>query len=606
MYLNTWNGDDTVILGNVEGIKKSIISELDDLHKIQIQKDIVFSEELVRTMSAITEKLGREVSVGINRKGKVTDVAVGDSTTVELPLIDISEKKLSGIRIVHTHPTGNSKLSALDISALIKLKLDAMIAIGVRENFEENTYNLGFVDVENNTLVYEEMRNLDLQKAVNYNLSQKLSYISKIIQSVEVHEETGERAILVGIDNEEILEELEELAKACNVETVYKVFQKRSKIDKTYFVGSGKVNEIDMIRQAKRANLVIFDDELAGSQIRNLEEGIGCKVIDRTTLILEIFARRARSREAKLQVELAQLKYRLPKLAGMGTVLSRTGGGIGTRGPGEKKLEIDKRHIRERVYDLNKELSKVKKTRQVQREKRNRGNISKVSLVGYTNAGKSTLRNKLCDIYTTNAVNKEKVFEADMLFATLETTVRAIHLPDNRKIALSDTVGFIRKLPHDLVEAFKSTLEDVLESDLLLHVVDASNPEVIEQIDAVNNVLEELGALDKKIILVLNKIDDIDKETLETLKEKLEEEKIIEISAYEGTNLDKLIEEIGNEIPVKLREREFVIPYSDQKFVSMIHEECKILEEDYRAEGTYIKALANNEIYNRCSKFEIQ
>lgn len=596
----------TVILGNTEGIKKSIINELDDLHRIQIDKDKVFSEELVRAMSEITEKLGREVSVGINRRGKVTDVAVGDSTTVELPLIDISEKKLSGIRIVHTHPTGNSKLSALDISALIKLKLDAMIAIGVKENFEDNTYNLGFVDVENNTLIYEETRNLDLQRAVNYNFSEKLNYINKIIQGVEVHEETGERAILVGIENEESLEELEELAKACNVETVYKVFQKRSKIDKTYFVGSGKVNEIDMLRQAKRANLVIFDDELAGSQIRNLEEGIGCKVIDRTTLILEIFARRARSREAKLQVELAQLKYRLPKLAGMGTVLSRTGGGIGTRGPGEKKLEIDKRHIRERIYDLNRELAKVKKTRQVQREKRNRGNISKVSLVGYTNAGKSTLRNKLCDVYNTNTLNKEKVFEANMLFATLETTVRAIQLPDNRKIALSDTVGFIRKLPHDLVEAFKSTLEDVLESDLLLHVVDSSNPEVIEQINAVNNVLEELGALDKRIILVLNKIDNIDEETLENLKEKFEEEKILEISAYEGTNLDKLIEEIGNEIPVKLKEREFIIPYSDQKFVSMIHEECKILEEDYREEGTYIKALVNDEIYNRCSKFEIQ
>ena len=247
---------------------------------------------------------------------------------------------------------------------------------------------------------------------------------------------------------------------------------------------------------------------------------------------MEIFARRAKSKEAKIQVELAQLKYRKSRLQGLGTVLSRTGGGIGTRGPGEKKLETDRRHINETIYDLNNELKKIKKTREVQREKRNKESIPKVSLVGYTNAGKSTLRNALCDIAAVQeGKGKEKVFEANMIFVTLDITTRAITLKNKGLITLTDTVGFVRKLPHDLVEAFKSTLEEVVFSDLLCHVVDASSSYALEQIKAVEEVLSELGAIGKETILVLNKVDMSSEEQLDELREKSLYKDIIEVSA---------------------------------------------------------------------------
>ena len=360
-----------------------------------------------------------------------------------------------------------------------------------------------------------------------------------------------------------------------------------------------------MLKQALKANVIIIDDELTGAQIRNLEENTGAKVIDRTSLILEIFARRARSKEASLQVELAQLKYRSLRLMGLGTVLSRTGGGIGTKGPGEKKLEIDRRHIRNRIYDLSKELQKIRGNRVVQREKRVKSNLPQVSLVGYTNTGKSTLRNKLCDIVPANIANKEKVFEADMLFATLDTTTRALTLPDKRVATLSDTVGFIRKLPHDLVECFKSTLEEVLYSDLLLHVVDVSSDKLFEQIEAVNAVLTELKSFDKNRIMVLNKIDKVSKERLEEVKEKLQGEKVVEISAKEGLNLELLLDEIVKELPSNQVLRSFLIPYSEQGNVAMLHRNARIEEEDFRDEGTYICAYVDEEVYNKLKSYEV-
>lgn len=594
-----------MVLGNIDGIKQSYLDTLDRLHGLEIEKTKFCSEEIISVMNKLTLELGREISVGINRKGRVISVSVGDSSTVELPIIDIKEKKLSGVRVVHTHPTGNSKLSAVDTSALTKLKLDLIVAVGVNENLEDITINFGFCDINDDNLTYEEMKNLSLENALHYDISSKISYIDKLIKELEITEDENEKAILVGIDTEESLDELEELADACNVKTVYRITQKRSKIDNTFYVGKGKVAEIELFRQAKKANVVIFDDELSGSQVRNLEEVIGCKVIDRTTLILDIFARRANTKEAKLQVELAMLKYRLPRLGGLGSVLSRTGGGIGTKGPGEKKLEIDKRHIRERVYDLNRELKRLESTRAIQREKRNKGNISKVALVGYTNAGKSTLRNVICDMSAANVTNKEKVFEANMLFATLDTTVRAVVLKDNRKIALSDTVGFVKKLPHDLVEAFKSTLEETIEADLLLHVVDTSNDEATLQIDAVNSVLDEIGAGNKNIVIVLNKIDVANVENLQKIKDHIKDYKSVEVSAFNKMNIEKLLEIIGDEIPVIFKEKEYIIPYTDQALVANIHRDGNVLEEDYRAEGTYIRAQVNEELENRCKRFEI-
>jgi GTP-binding protein HflX len=327
-----------MIYGNIDGVKNSILNKLESASEIKVSKDCILSEELVEILVEVTQALDREVSAGIDRKGKIISMAIGDSSTVELPIIDIREGRLSGVRIIHTHPNGNSRLSALDMSALTKLKLDCIVAIGVKEK-ESLTYNVGFCGIENNLLIEEEVGPLSINELMEYDVLDKIRHIESLMKINEIIEDDTERAILVGIESEEDLIELRELAKACNVETVDIILQNRHKIDPALYIGSGKAEEIAVLRQALRANLVIFDDELSGSQVRNLEEVLGCKVIDRTTLILEIFARRAKTREAKIQVELAQLKYRLPRLSGLGTMLSRTGAGIGTRGPGEKKLE---------------------------------------------------------------------------------------------------------------------------------------------------------------------------------------------------------------------------------------------------------------------------
>lgn len=590
-------GIEFMINGNTDGIRNTILDKLENLYNLKVQKDIFCSEEVINIISLISGELNKEISVAIDRRGNIVAVSIGDSSTVEIPMVTVKEKKLCGIRVIHTHPNGNPRLSAVDLSALTKLKLDCMAAIGVND-IQPDSIVMGFCDVENNMLSYETTNILTVEQGINYNIIDKIAEVENKFKDFNFTEDETERAILVGIENEESIEELGELAKACNVKVVGSLLQNRGKVDTAFYIGSGKVDELALNAQTLNANLIIFDDELTASQVRNLEENVGLKIIDRTTLILEIFARRARSRESKIQVELAQLKYRLPRLSGLGIVLSRTGAGIGTRGPGEKKLEIDKRHIRERIYDLNSELEKVKKIRETQRIRRN--DLTKVSLVGYTNAGKSTLRNALCEIsLSKDGVAKEKVFEADMLFATLDTTTRAIVLPDNRPITVTDTVGFIRKLPHDLVEAFKSTLEEVIYSDLLLHVVDASSEHCIEQIEAVDGVLDQLGAINKPIILVLNKIDKADELNLGIIKEKYSHMKIVEISAKKLINLDVLLNSVCKIIPNTIRRIKYLIPYSDQSAVAFLHRNAKVESEEYVEQGTLITALVDDEIHNK-------
>lgn len=594
-----------LINGNSEGVKKVFLEELESIYKIKVPKTEICSMDIIEKMCMVSSAIEREVSVSIDRKGNVKSVAVGDSTSVELPLLDIREGRLAGVRIIHTHPNGFCNLSALDLSALLKLKLDCIVAVGVYEN-KIIDYSLGNLRVKDNTLLFEEKSHLSFEELVSVNILEEVRYLENLIKDNDIEEDTEEKAIVVGADTRESLEELKELAKACNIPVLDSVYQGRNKIDAAFYIGRGKVLEIASLRQTERANLIIFDDELSGSQVRNLENALGAKVIDRTTLILEIFARRARSKEAKIQVELAQLKYRKGRLQGLGTVLSRTGGGIGTKGPGEKKLETDRRHIEEAIYDLKDELKKIKKTREIQREKRNKENIPKISLVGYTNAGKSTLRNALCEVAARKENNqKENVFEADMLFATLDTTTRAITLKNKGIATLTDTVGFVRKLPHDLVEAFKSTLEEVIFSDLLCHVVDASSEDAIEQIRAVEGVLEELGAKDKDTILVLNKVDKATEEQLNKIKEEVSYEDIIEISAKEGLNLDKLLELIEEKLPYKYKKAEYMIPYAKGDVVSFLHRNGRILEEEYKDEGTYLVAEVDEEVYNKSKEYVI-
>ena len=595
-----------MIKGNVEGVRDSILAELNTIYDMNVEKGKLVNREILALISDITRVINREISISIDRKGKIVEVAIGDSNSVELPILELSKKKLSGIKVIHTHPSGYSKLSMIDISALLKLKLDAILAIGVGED-NITGINVGYCKIRNQELTYEELENLSIDEALAIDYFDKVSEIETELRKNDIVEDDREYAVLVGVDSQESLDELEELARACDVNVAGRIFQKIKRIDNVFYIGSGKVRELSLLRQIKNANLIIFDEELSGVQIKNLEAVTGCKVIDRTILILEIFARRARTQEAKIQVELAQLKYRSQRLIGLGSVMSRTGGGIGTKGPGEKKLEIDRRRIKDDIFALKQELEKIKKIRALQRNKRESSRIPRVSLVGYTNVGKSTLRNLLVDLYPSdNTVKKEAVFAENMLFATLDATTRTIVLPDKRVASLTDTVGFVRKLPHDLVEAFKSTLEEVIFSDLLIHVVDASSETVIEQIKSVEGVLTELGAIDKPTILALNKCDVATPEQLSKLNETYSNMNTIEISAKNELNIDLLVDDITNSLPRTMRKVELLIPYSESSINAYLHRNAILESESYEAEGTLIIATVSNEVYNKCSKFIVK
>lgn len=364
------------------------------------------------------------------------------------------------------------------------------------------------------------------------------------------------------------MEELVRLCETAGAQVVAEIIQKRTKPDPAYYIGKGKAEELAGLVIEKEANLVVVDEELSPSQTRNLEEVLDVRVIDRTALILDIFARRARTREGKLQVELAQLNYLLPRLTGRGKILSRLAGGIGTRGPGETKLEVDRRVIRKRISDLNKEIESIKKQRALQRRAREKVPYPVVSLVGYTNAGKSTLLNALTDSY---------VFTEDKLFATLDPTTRKIVIPGNQTILLTDTVGFIQKLPPHLVAAFRATLEEVQEADLLLHVVDFSHPDMEVQMMAVHEVMEDLGVTEKPIIFVFNKIDLInDPIALKRLKINYPES--VAVSAKKGLNLEVLLEKIASMLKEDWKKVIFSIPFEDSRSLALVHEKGDVLE----------------------------
>lgn len=417
----------------------------------------------------------------------------------------------------------------------------------------------------------------------------------------EIITEERYRALLVGLQTKEditySMDELAGLAEAANAEVLGKVTQTLERANTATLIGKGKVEEVAELVRIMDADTVIFNDELSGAQLRNLEDVIGVRVIDRTILILDIFAARAESREGKLQVELAQLKYRMPRLIGFGKSLSRLGGGIGTRGPGEKKLETDRRHIERRMDDIKEELAQLRRTRSVQRSRREKSSIPVVALVGYTNSGKSALMNRLLSV----ADKEEKaVMERDMLFATLDTKQRSIKLDTNHEFILVDTVGFVSKLPHSLIEAFKATLEEVLYADLLLHVVDASYEENKFHIDVTNRVIDEIGGGDREKITVFNKIDlNPDFQPPATGTEQLF------VSAKENINIDRLIDAIKNKIFADKVCTQLLIPYDRGDISSYLCEKALVQSMDYEANGTRITLEMNQEDYQRLKKYEI-
>lgn len=408
-------------------------------------------------------------------------------------------------------------------------------------------------------------------------------------------EEKRERVLLAGVhtgraDNlhdttDESMAELAELAKTAGAEVVCEVIQNKPDIESGTYMGEGKLLEIAEMIPRLEIDAVIFDDELSGVQTRNIADMLGVKVIDRSMLILDIFAMRAKSGEGKLQVELAQLKYRLPRLRGLGEQMSRTGAGIGTRGPGETKLESDRRHIRRRISALEDELGELEKHRGLLRRRRKKDGVITAALVGYTNAGKSTLLNALTDA---------DVFAEDKLFATLDPTSRAIELDDMRKILLVDTVGFIRKLPHHLVEAFKSTLEEAAVADVLLHVIDASSTQYPDHIRVVDSVLSDIGAGGKPIIAVFNKCDALAPDTLVCAPDYDAE---VRISAKEHTGFDSLLSELARLAPGQKTKVTALIPYTEGALLSELHSTQKILSEEYTDTGTLVTLLADEQSY---------
>lgn len=584
------------IKGNIKGIRDSVIAELQKLYDMQSPQ--LVSQELAVKLADITEYINREISVYITRSGQIIEIAVGDNATVELPSFSgrRGAGRLSGIRCIHTHPGGNPYLSGVDISALKNNKYDAMVAIGViSPDFTKSELTFGLITGidSNENYTAECYGPYSIEDAENINFVNTVSTIERILDkqtgtaSLQV---MSERAILIGMEwgrNDSLwtvddsLEELKQLADTAGATVIKKFIQKRPKPDPAFFIGRGKVQELALYAQQENIDLCIFDDELSPAQQRNIESVMGIRILDRTALILDIFAQRARTNEGKLQVELAQLQYTLPRIMGKGLMLSRLGGGIGTRGPGETKLEVDRRRIRDRIAFIKDQIEKVKAVRSLHRSKRKKNNVFEVSLVGYTNAGKSTLLNTL-----TNS----DIYAKDQLFATLDPTTRQLTLPNKQEIIITDTVGFIQRLPHQLIAAFRSTLEVVTEADLLVHVIDVSHELYKEQAAAVHEVLKEIGAESKPVITVYNKIDKLPPDSKLADRLALEEDTVC-ISAAKKLNLESLQQMIESHLKSKAVEVTLCIPYAETAKAAQLHETANVLEQEYTENGAVMKVI---------------
>ncbi len=423
----------------------------------------------------------------------------------------------------------------------------------------------------------------------------------------ELHElqELEERVILVAVETDErnsrsametdaCLDELAELVKTAGAVTVARTVQKRERIHPGHYLGKGKIEELKEMAAAYEATGVVCDDELSPAQLKNLEQMLGLKVMDRTVVILDIFAARALSGEGKIQVELAQLKYRLSRLTGMGASMSRLGGGIGTRGPGEKKLETDRRYIKERIAELNREAQDIRTHRELLRAQRSKKGTPVISLVGYTNAGKSTILNFLSDA---------GVLAEDKLFATLDTTTRKVELPGGSEILLTDTVGFIQKLPHHLVQAFRATLEELQFADILLHVVDASDPNRAEHMQVVYQTLQELGCEDTPVITVFNKMD---REIELPLPMDARAREIVQVSAAQGDGMETLLATVERLLQSFRKSMQVLLPYTEGGLLGWVHGRCEILREEHTAEGVLLEVYVDEESANRLARFVYQ
>ena len=536
------------------------MKRIEKLGSRRVAADTIVSPELARQMTEISLETGRQIGVLINRKGQVEYVMVGTAKQIELPDFGrsrVSEDRFRGLRCVHTHLQGE-KLTQDDLTDLALLRLDLMSIIQVEkssglpglvysahllptaaENLEAEAQSLPYGYLEPQIPSHLDTDFLSLINSLEDEMAR--------VRMTAGRRQTGrDRAILVGVTTgdpeefEESLAELEELAMSADVVVLDKIIQRRPKIDPKTLLGKGKLDELLIRSMRLGADLLVFDAELSPAQVRSLSEATELKVIDRPQLILDIFAQRAQSREGKLQVELAQLKYLLPRLVvGQNSAFSRLAGGIGGRGPGETKLETDRRRVRDRIAQLEKQVDSLGRQRQERRKIRVQKHLPIISLVGYTNAGKSTLL---------NALTQSVVYAEKKMFATLDPTSRRLRLPYDQEVIINDTVGFIRDLPEALVSAFRATLEEISDSDLLVHVADASNPRVQQQIESVSKIIQDLGFNEIPQILVLNKSDLVDNESLASLQRQVGvqmEVPSIAVSAMNRETLRPMVEAIG-------------------------------------------------------------
>lgn len=580
-----------MIYGNKEGVRDSLLAKLETLYDLDLTSEVFAPAELLDVLAAFTCAMNREISIYVSRSGAILDITIGNIGTVELKDMHLrrNTRRLSMVRCIHTHPGGNPQLSDVDISSLRSMRFDAMAAVGAREG-RATGIQAAFLGE-----YVGGVNTVHLTEVVPVKKIPQRAWMDAIIRAdadvlrgvpAGVQQEEAERAFLVGLDSEQSLDELEKLAKTAGAVIVGRMLQKKSRPDTATYIGSGKAETLSLDCQARDADLVIVDDELSGIQTRNLEEILrGVKVLDRTALILDIFAQRAQSREGRLQVELAQMAYQLPRLLGHGVSMSRLGGGIGTRGPGETRLEMDRRRIRRRMSDLRREIEELGSQRSLRRARREKNKVPVVALVGYTNAGKSTLL---------NALSGADVLAEDKLFATLDPVVRTVKLPGGGEFLLVDTVGFISKLPHALVDAFRSTLEEALLADVLVIVSDGASDEMFHQHDVVLDVLSELGAGDRPVIDVINKVD--------LIRQMPQWPGALPVSAKTGQGLDALLSAIRKKLRGVSRPLRALIPYAQGGLLAELHSEAKVISETYTDTGIAVEAMADEQLYGRLQR----
>ena len=560
--------------GNLTGVRDSLIAQLQGLYQYEVEEDAFLPRELMKLLAAFTAAMNREIALYITRDGEIVDVSVGTDRDVELRDYRLrrNAQRLSCVRCVHTHPNGDGRLSDVDLSALRSFRYDAMVAVGC-QNGEPTFVQAAFLGENTSILMDEPVR---WYRTPDESWLEQIALSDRLVGWKEAEKENAgqERAVLMGIESEDSLAELARLADTAGAVVVGSFLQKRDKPDNALFIGRGRADELCRQCQALEADVCIFDEELTGIQVRNLEDILHVKVVDRTTLILDIFAQRASSAEGKLQVELAQLQYQSTRLIGQGLVLSRLAGGIGTRGPGESKLEMNRRRIRERMTELRRRLDGVEKQRELRRKSRERNEIPVVALVGYTNAGKSTLLNRMTG---------SEVYVQDQLFATLDAVSRRMETAEHTPYLLVDTVGFIRKLPHALVSAFRSTLDEAALADVLVIVSDGASPDMLQQHETVEQVLRELGATEQPRIEVINKCD------LGAAVPALPG--AVMVSTKTGEGLDELRSRIAAELQKSFAPATIFLSFSQYGLLGQIRPLGRVVSEKHTDEGTELTMI---------------